>query len=152
VRECGETRSHTERRYWNCGAAGETRSSNAGSAERREIRGDSIIRRRQGRKMQKPGATLGTSSRGASGGLKPRGNLKLYRWKRRRMRDSGQLEPPSPAEPEDRATGATRESIRRHDWKSEAARLRAPDVLKDAKFEATRGSIPGTALEMQYPG
>jgi hypothetical protein len=49
---------------------------------------------------EKAGATRG-SSRGATGGPKPRGNLELHRWERRRMRNSGQLEYPSPAKPED---------------------------------------------------
>jgi hypothetical protein len=151
------------------GAAGErsrgaTQSSSAGSAEGREIRGDSKIRRRQSRKMQslgklsghigrrnwnsedsgQPGDLMpealkdarfeatrrsiagkagrcgsrgnpGDALRGATSGPKPRGDLELHRWRRRRMRNSGQLEDPSPASlkmqcagrPADTSGGAT---------------------------------------------
>ncbi len=125
------------------------------SAEGWEIRGNPKIHRRQGRKMRKPGQP-GDSSRGATGGPKPRGNLELRRWKRRRMRDSRQLEDPSPAEPEDAGCGATCNYIGRHDRKSRAAGLRVQTgraegcenrgnsklhrghSLRDAGFGATR--------------
>jgi hypothetical protein len=64
------------------------------------------------------------------------------------MRDSRRLEDPSPARPEDAEAGATWRLIDRHNWKCNAAgKLEAcpPEVLKDAKFEATRRSIAGRA-------
>jgi hypothetical protein len=72
------------------------------------------------------------------------------------MRDSRRLEDRSPAKPEDAGCGATRNLIGRRDWKSMAARgnpqARAPDVLKDARVEATRNSIAGAAFEMRDSG
>jgi hypothetical protein len=97
----------------------------------------------------------GNASRGATGGAKPRGNLELHRWERRRMRNSRQLEDPSPAEPEGAGCGATRSHIGRHDRESGAEGqpgVPEPDELKDARFEATRSSIAGRALEKRDSG
>jgi hypothetical protein len=49
-----------------------------------------------------------TAPGGAAGRAEPRGNLRFQRQRHRRTRNSGQLEYPSPAEPEDAETGATR--------------------------------------------
>jgi len=77
---------------------GETQGMSTRGAEGREIRGNSKIRRRRSRKMQKPGQP-GDSSAGTVGGAKLRRKLQAP----------------------------------------------APDVLKDARIEATRGSIAGKA-------
>jgi len=56
------------------------------------------------------------------------------------MRDSRRLEDPSPAEPEDAETGATRGLIGRRDRDSGTAgqpEVPVPDELKDARFRAT---------------
>jgi len=71
------------------------------------------------------------------------------------MRNSRQLEDPSPAEPEDAGCGVTRSHIGRRDRESGAKgrpKVPEPDELKDARIEATRNSIAGTALEMQDSG
>jgi len=75
----GVTRGLISRRNQklSCGA---TRSLSAGCVEGCEIRGNSKIHRRQGRKMQKPGEP-GDSSRGATGRAELRGDLKLERQK-----------------------------------------------------------------------
>jgi hypothetical protein len=57
---------------------GDARSLGAGCAEGCEIRGDSKIHRRQGRKMQTPGQ-LGDSSVGVTGTARLWGNLELKR-------------------------------------------------------------------------
>jgi hypothetical protein len=79
---------------------------------------------------------------------KLRGNPRLKRRKRRRTRNSRQLEDPSPAKPEDAVAGATRGLIGRRNWKSEDSGrpgVSSPVALKDARFEATRKSIAGKA-------
>jgi len=71
------------------------------------------------------------------------------------MRNSRQLEDPSPAKPEDAVCGATRRSIGRRDRDSGAEgrpKVPEPDELKDARIEATRNSIAGTAFERQDSG
>jgi hypothetical protein len=71
------------------------------------------------------------------------------------MRDSRRLEDPSPARPEDAGCGATRNHIGRLDRDSGAEgqpKVPEPDVLKDARFGATRNAIAGTAFEMQDSG
>jgi hypothetical protein len=77
----GETRGLIGRRNWKSEAVGATRGLMSRSAEGCEIRGNSKLHCRQGRKMQEPGQP-GNSSTGATGGAKPRGNPKLHRWKR----------------------------------------------------------------------
>src|SRR5208337_1737099 len=64
------------------------------------------------------------------------------------MRVKRQLETPLPARPEDAGFGATRSLIGKRHWKSEDSGQPGASVsmlLKDARFEATRMSIAGTA-------
>jgi len=71
------------------------------------------------------------------------------------MRNSRQLEDPSPAEPEDAGCGVTRNHIGRRDRESGAEgrpKVSVPDELKDARIEATRNSIAGKAFERRDPG
>jgi hypothetical protein len=154
MQSLGKPRGHIRRRNWNSEDAGQpgdlmpvalkdarfeaTRRSIAGKAGRCGSRGNP-----------------GDVSRGATGGPKPRGNLELHRWERQRMRNSRQLEDPSPAEPEDAGCGATRSPIGRRDRESGAEgqpKVPEPDELKDARIGATRNSIAGTAFEMQDSG
>jgi len=134
-----------------CGA---TRGSRNRGAEGCEIRGNSNLHRRQGRKMRKPrrlgahrearrvdrsrGATWSFTA-GSVEGCEIQGNLKIHR--RQSLKMPG--------------CGATRSHIGRRNWKREAEgrpEVPAPVALKDAKFGATRRSIAGTALEMQDSG
>jgi hypothetical protein len=58
-----------------------SRSGRARGAEGCEIRGNSKIHRRQGRKVQQPGRP-GDASRGVTGAMRFRGNSGLHHWKR----------------------------------------------------------------------
>ena len=62
--------------------------------------------------MQESGQP-GASSKGGTGEAKRRGNPELGLQSRRRMRESGQLEAPSPAQSEDAGFGATWNLVRR---------------------------------------
>jgi hypothetical protein len=90
-----------------------------------------------------------TAPGGVTGSAEPRGDPRHQRQRRQRTRDSGQLEDPSPAQPEDAGTGAHRDLIDRRNGKSRVAGvtpgLEHPEALKDARFEATRRSIAGKA-------
>jgi len=62
---------------------------------------------RRSRKVNGAGQPA-TTPGGATGSAMPRGNPEQQRQAHRRTRNSGQLEDPSPAQPEDTGTGATR--------------------------------------------
>lgn len=92
---------------WRGEAAGETPGQRARGAEGCEIRGNSKIHRRQGRKMRKPGKPGGRIGR-RDRRSDERGNLQVNSRKRQWTRETGQPETRSPAEPEDAGCGATR--------------------------------------------
>ncbi len=97
-----EGRGNPERRIGRRNRRSEVRgdlSFTTGCAEGREKRGNSKIRRRQSLRMQDAGQ-LATSSGGATGRAWPRGaTLRLERRACQRMRETGQLESPSRAQP-----------------------------------------------------
>jgi len=110
---------------------GATRGFNLGKAGRSRIRGDpgGLIERRHWR-------------------AKIRGNPEIRRQRRRMMRDSVRTGDPSPAKAGRRAFGATRQLVGKQYWCSEYAGrpgFLKPVLLKDARVEATRNSIAGTA-------
>jgi hypothetical protein len=127
---------------------GATRGIRARSAEGREKRGNSRLRRRQSRKMLKPGQPGGRVSRRkwksvAAGetpgycarcaeGCEIRGDSKIHRRQGRKVRSAG-------ATRSNASAGAT-EGV-----KSGATRASPPDALKDARSEATRRSVAGRA-------
>jgi hypothetical protein len=103
---------------------------------------------RQSRKVWNAGRPANPPG-GATGSARPRGNPRHQHQRCRWIRTAGRLVDRSPAKPEDAGTGATRQSVSA--GATGGARLRgkpqasAPEVLKDARFEATRRSIAGKA-------
>lgn len=86
---------------------------------------------------------------------KIRGNPEIRRQGRRMMRDSVATGDPSPAEAGRRVIGATREPVGKQYWYSEYAGrpgFLKPVLLKDARVEATRNSIAGTACRCRKRG
>jgi hypothetical protein len=127
---------------------GATQSISASSAEGREKRGNSRLRRRHSRKMQKPGQPGGRIGRHnwksvAAGetpgycarsveGSEIRGDSKIHRRQGRKVRNAG-------ATRSNALAGATERVKCGATWAS------PPDVLKDARREATRRSVAGKA-------
>jgi len=153
------TRNHTGRRDRWKDTEGKPKVPNTRSAEGREIRGDSNIRRRHSRKMQKPGRPGDSSagatrraSHGATRGLRDgcaegceiRGNSKIHRRQGRKMQKPGKLG--------DSSRGTTGNAEPRGDPKLErrtcrrmrnSRRLEDPSPAKpeDAGCGATRSHI-----------
>jgi len=93
--------------------AGQPADRLVGTAEGCEIRGNSKIRRRQSWRCRTTGQPGGLYQRRGKRPEEPGRLGESGIWKRGRMRNSGQLEDPSPAQPKDRRFGATRRFVAR---------------------------------------
>jgi len=81
-----------------------------GTAEGCELRGNSKIDRRQSRRCRRKGQPWGLYQRRGKRPEEPGRLGESGIWKRGRMRNSGQLEDPSPAQPKDEDTGQPEDS------------------------------------------
>jgi len=118
---------------------GATRSSVAGKAGRHTRRGNPHMCREAQRARRRQG-----------------GNLKqAHTSSADRIGETRQLEPPSPAVPEDAASGATRrphQEVQLGHRSCEATPATEPEAPKDEGAGVTRISIAGTDLEPHEPG
>jgi len=127
--------------------AGKPEQPPAGEPRKTKLRGNPGIQPWQSRKIENPGRPGGLIER-RHWRAKIRGNPEIRRQGRRMMRDSVRTGNPSPAKAGRRAFGATRQLVGKQYWYSEYAGrpgFLKPVLLKDARVEATRNSIAGTA-------
>ena len=127
--------------------AGKPEQPPAGEPRKTKLRGNPGIQPRQEPEDRESGAIRRLIER-RHWRAKIRGNPEIRRQGRRRMRDSVATGDPSPAKAGRRVIGATRKPVGKQHWYSEYAGrpgFLKPVLLKDARVEATRSSIAGTA-------
>lgn len=127
--------------------AGKPEQPPFGEPRKTKLRGNPGIQPRQEPEDRESGATRRLIER-RHWMAKIRGNPEIRRQGRRRMRDSVATGDPSPAKAGRRVIGATRKPVGKQHWYSEYAGrpgFLKPVLLKDARVEATRSSIAGTA-------
>jgi hypothetical protein len=127
--------------------AGKPEQPPASEPRKTKLRGNPGIQPRQEPEDRESGAIRRLIER-RHWRAKIRGNPEIRRQGRRRMRDSVATGDPSPAKAGRRVIGATRKPVGKQHWYSEYAGrpgFLKPVLLKDARVEATRSSIAGTA-------